>query len=452
MKNDEAGVATLEILIALAVIALSISAVIMVVFGNQSLSVDAQTTQEALYKAQAGLEEARASTHNNWDNIVSNSTTEEIFTKNTSVADVDEFVKLVNVVVNWQIQQPRSVELSTLLTDWQSALAQGSCATVSQGNWSAPALSTTIDLGATGPATAVDVKHGIAYVTANGDSTKNDFFAIDVSTGIPTILSKFSTGPGLTAVHVAGNFAYLGNTSTAAQLQIVDITNPSAAYLRKNFKLPGSNSGDTATSLYYYNHNIYLGTPKSSIAEFHIIDVSNVDNPKEVGTWEFNTSVNAIYVSNGLAYVATPDDEELKILDVHDPAKIKLVGGYNAPGGSGNGKSFVRTGLRLYLGRTVGNDELYVLHIGNINPDALASANINSTVNGLVSMGNLVFLSTTDSAMEFQVWQLSENESAFTKLSQLDLPAKATFIDCEGQTIYLTNEDPSKGLMIIASN
>lgn len=50
------GIATLEMLIALAILVVSISAVILVAFGNQAMSVDAQTNSEALYKAQAALE------------------------------------------------------------------------------------------------------------------------------------------------------------------------------------------------------------------------------------------------------------------------------------------------------------------------------------------------------------------------------------------------------------
>ena len=54
------GFATLEILIAFAVLILSISAVILLAFGNQSIIVDSRTNSEALYKAQKMLEEARA--------------------------------------------------------------------------------------------------------------------------------------------------------------------------------------------------------------------------------------------------------------------------------------------------------------------------------------------------------------------------------------------------------
>lgn len=47
--NKQRGMATLEILIAFAVLILCMGAVILVMFGNQSVSVDSQLNNEAIY-------------------------------------------------------------------------------------------------------------------------------------------------------------------------------------------------------------------------------------------------------------------------------------------------------------------------------------------------------------------------------------------------------------------
>jgi len=54
------GFITLELMIAIAVMVTSISAVILVAFGNQSLSIDTELAQRALYLAEQKLEKAGA--------------------------------------------------------------------------------------------------------------------------------------------------------------------------------------------------------------------------------------------------------------------------------------------------------------------------------------------------------------------------------------------------------
>jgi type II secretory pathway pseudopilin PulG len=54
------GGSTLELLVAFAILVTALSATVLVAFSNQSVTVDLQTNTEAIYKAQALLEEARA--------------------------------------------------------------------------------------------------------------------------------------------------------------------------------------------------------------------------------------------------------------------------------------------------------------------------------------------------------------------------------------------------------
>src|SRR3989338_9394963 len=88
-KKYMKGFATLEILIAFAVLILSISAVILLVFGNQSIIIDSQTNSEALYKAQKMLEEARAASKQDFFSVNSITTTsDDIYQKTLDVIDL----------------------------------------------------------------------------------------------------------------------------------------------------------------------------------------------------------------------------------------------------------------------------------------------------------------------------------------------------------------------------
>jgi hypothetical protein len=438
---------TVEILIALAVFTISTTATVMAAFGNQSAIVDTSMHRTAISLAQELLTENRATAASNWDAVVSTTTHSGPFTENLVVSDADDFMKSLVSTVSWQSGNiPYAVTLTTFIADIADATTEGACAATATGNWTHPTIASTIDLGSTGALTGVDVKDGIAYVTADGNGTLPDFFAVNVATSSPTILWSLDTGPGLMSVHVAGNYAYVANTSINAQLEIINLTTHTII----KYKLPGSGSGDTATTLYYDHQHVYLGTPKSTKAEFHIIDVTDPSAPHEVGTWEFGVGINAIYVSDDIAYVATPATVELQMLDVHDPTHPSSLGGFDATGSSGNGNSLARSGGRLYLGRTVGNNELYSLDINNLSHGSIGQAKIGSSVNSIATIGNLLFLATTDSTKEFQIWQAT-NDTSLAAVAHLDLPEKATAIDCEGQTIYLTTDTPSRGLLVITA-
>ena len=59
-QKSTAGFSTLELLIAFAVLTLSLTAVILVAFGNQSVAIDTELAQRALYLAAKNLDEAGA--------------------------------------------------------------------------------------------------------------------------------------------------------------------------------------------------------------------------------------------------------------------------------------------------------------------------------------------------------------------------------------------------------
>src|SRR6185503_19362106 len=102
----------------------------------------------------------------------------------------------------------------------------------------------------------------------------------------------------------------------------------------------------------------------------------------------------AIFVKGDYAYIATPNNEELTIIDVNSssPNFMQRVGGFDAPAGSGNGKSIDILVNKLYLGRTVGNKEFYILDITDpINPDILGSYDVNASINDLAVSGHYVF-------------------------------------------------------------
>jgi hypothetical protein len=256
----------------------------------------------------------------------------------------------------------------------------------------------------------------------------------------PTIIGKLNTGPGLSSLTVVNDYAFVGNTSINGQLQIIDISSPAAPVLKKTFKLPGSYTDNTtiANTLTYDSGKVYLGTQKSQITELHIIDVSEVATPLELGSYEINAGINSLLVRDGLVYVASPATEEIKIIDASDPSSLYQLGNFDAPGGSGNGKSLNAIDNTLALGRTVGGQELYQLNLVDpLRPSLLSARDLNTSINALAASPTWLFLGTTDAVKTLQIW--NTNPSQFSLNKYLHLPDKATALACGLNRLYPTS-------------
>ncbi|MBP6883687.1 MAG: hypothetical protein KBC06_00415 [Candidatus Pacebacteria bacterium] len=511
-KNSKQGFATLEILIAFAVVILCISAVVLVAFSNQSIALDSEASNEAISKAQAGLELARANSRLDFNLVNPSIATEQsgslAYTKNIDVTQIDLFTKKVTSIVSWQMAgRTLSTMLTTLLTNKEAVAGGDTCSSVPVGDWTNPKIippggyefgSDILNDTSSGfPITSIQAFNHKMYVTVNNSNGNNPgtFFILDISNPeqkpillSPTSFDNSTVGEGLNAVAIDGNgYAYVANGYTSAsancvqnhncaQLQVINIDIPANPVIVKNFKIPSITTGNKlayGTSIFYRKGIVYLGLAKANNVsnEFYVIDVGgagsgNPTNPVIMDSAKIDNGINAIYVNGKYAYVASPNDEELKIFDVSRPEDIGEVGRFNAPGGgvnNGNGKSLYLVGDKLYLGRTLLNgDEFYILN--NSSPEStlqsLGSKNIqnsgsNTSVNGIIVRDNLAFLITNK---EFQIWNISNPSNITPYTNPITLPPgsgqQGTASDCEGNYIFVGSKSSNnKGyISIITSN
>lgn len=477
-KNGKGGFSTLEILIAFAVLIISTTAVILVIFGNQSVAVDTQTNTEALSYAQAVLEDARALSRQNFGLVASkpvlNIQSGPIaYAEKLDVTDINAFTKQATSTVTWPNgARTLKITLATLLTNPTSALGGDTCNQTLSGDWTNPQLLGSADVGQNNGGTDVDVINKKAYVTTNASvGNKPDFYIMDVTNpNLPNlpILGSVETGPGLAAVHVAGQHAYVANISTLSQLQAIDISVPGFPSVVKSFRVTAA--GDTAVgnSIFYANKKIYLGLTKSTGAEFYVIDVSTPLTPILKASIEINSQVSAITVKNNIAYLAVPDDtatpgtsEQLKVLDVSqaDAGIISLLTPFSPNPSTMSGKSvhISKDGNTLYLGQGGANPghrpEFFVLDvstpysISQINSKYIPTSN-NVTVDAITVRSNLAFLWTSDTNLNFQIWDLN-NLGNPAPYGSLNTAQSATGgFDCDGNIIY-TAQKSNKALQII---
>ena len=445
IKNNQLGIITFEILIAMAILIIVISAVLPLVSGDQSISVDSQTNQEALYKAQALLEDARATSRSDFNSVITTTlTSDDIYQKQTMV-DPDSITqcgKDVKSIVTWTTEnRPLNIELTSHFSDIYTAMALGGNCDDNppSDGWNPPDTWASSNFNPGSP-TGLDALNRIVYMTGNGNpnSTKNFYIANTngvaegVSSGLfVNFANNFMANARLNDVKVAklsdGKiYAFVARNTTTNQFQVIDVSdifNPISVGIFQLANVNSSGSYPQAWRIYYYNNRVYVVTRYTAGPELHIFDVSNPASISEMGNGtELGLTANGFIIAEKnisgtlykFAYMATSSDsKELLVLDVTDPLNVTEIS--NATRNLSNpdyadGNTVFLIGNNLYFGRDSSNpDDLYVFNAANPftavgGLPIVQSVNIGTSVIGLVVSGSYIFISTPQSNSEFQVW------------------------------------------------
>lgn len=465
---------TLEILIAFAILTLSMTAIIMVVFGNQSLAVDTQTNVEALGKAQAQLEAARALSRQDFSAVITATSTwtppgNLTYNATTSVADITQCKKQATSTVAWK-EGGRTliISLTTILSDIAGALALGGDCDVNPpfADWSNPEEKSGLNID---KATGIDVAYHLAFLTLKKTpNSSEDLSIVNVtSSTTPIEISRVNVKnePGFNAIDVATStnghlYAYIANNNSVGQLLIIDVTVPTSPVFIASSTLPGITTG-VGRSIFYYDKRVYIGTSYFVCAgcnELHIYDVSTPSSPTHVDSINVNRNVNAIHVRDGLAYLATgpgtsPAHNPLKIFDVDpsSPTYKQQIGSFTATSDE-EGTSVYLLGNKLYLGlerATGGRPDFYVLNASSIVPFASRNLALNSgaaTV-GIRVAGGLAFLGTSDPNKNLMILDITK--TTLDVIGSFNFSQTTTGIDLSDNTVYLSSFSGSRSLEIV---
>ncbi len=382
---------------------------------------------------------------------------------------VEHLTKLEMVIENMSSSTMRlygndSIEnffdpLTLLTSDYANAWGRDSCSSRFSFNPTNVFLyAQGVDLGAGNVSTDLEVRNNIAYLTADSaTASAPDFYIIDMrDPGAPVIMSSLNTGPGLSALEVAGHYVYTTNLGSTNQLQVIDISNRLSPVLVTKLKLPLPNASSTApsaTSIFYSKSRVYLGTEKWEGTEFAVVDVSQPSSPQHLGGFETNTLVNDIYMRDERAYLANSDIGQMRILNVHDPTIITEIGIFSPTGyATQEGKVLSYFEEKFGLGRTTGgfnvlaNPEAFLFSTTSpVTPET--SHDIPGGVYGMLLRPPFIYLATRSPGHEFQVWKSDFSEKIFEKALGF-LPQRMT---CDGQTLYFATGD-RKGVAVLKIN
>lgn len=467
------GSSLIEILIALAVLTLGISASVMVVFGNQSLEVDNDTNSEALYQAKVLLERARASSTDDFLSINNtNIATSSIYVGRLSVTDLTPCRKEAISIVSWNVSPVRSqkIELTTNFSDITGSLAVGGdCFSSSpDSNWDNPTVfaSDTLTLG---KPTATDVLNKLVYLGSDHTpflhiasttyavlGQTNDLFVTFVNG-----FSLVDQPNALDAVHYISSgktYVYAAMNTSTKQLNVIDVTDIFNPVLVASSTLANtSGSFPEGWIIAYFDNRLYVINRETAGAEFHIFNVSNPINPIELGSGTaLNITVEDIAIQEKkiggvrkrFAYLATDQNSaELKVYDITDPSNTGtiseiVVARQDLPGNQ-DGASVYVIGNKLYFGRqSAGEADLYIYNTNDptLGLLTIGSADIGTGVLDIIVAGKLGFLATPKAGQKTQIWNISNFPIThivsynFGNIADQGIDYEADFLYVTGQT------------------
>lgn len=476
-ENEQKGGSTLEILLAFAILVLSISAVILVGFGNQSVAVDTETNTEALYLAQGMLENSRVDSRSDFFSVLSTPTIGSLigplsYEKKLDVIDITQCKKEVKSSVGWNPSsvRPQMIELTTILTDIAGTLALGGdCDTEPPGDWDNPHSAVSINISGQSDSTDIDVQNSFIYLTTDPSASgKDDFFIYEFNPQNLTLAerARLDVSSGLNAVDVAGDYAYIANNETSRQLIIMDISDSNSPQIIASSTLPQMSSG-VGRSINYYNNKVYIGTqylacpPSCSPGqnnEFHIYDVSNPINPTWMGSLNINHNVNKISVQGDFAYLATSaNDGELMVVNISDPNNIlhpDITGMKFNTTGNQDGTGLYILGNKAYLGLWRGSGtgnasnlhDFYVLDITNPSSITLSGSkdlgiSNNAGVVGIRVKGRLAFIVLDQPTFGFKIINIFEPSLPdHTVCTTMNFSENASGMDMENDFVFTANK------------
>jgi hypothetical protein len=308
-----------------------------------------------------------------------------------------------------------------------------------------------IDIGIGNPSTDMEVRNGMVYLVADSSTaSKPDLFIIDTEKN--QILSSLNTGPGIRSLEVVGPYIFLAQASTLNELQVIDIHDRKNPILISQLKLSlptPTSTAPFASSIFYRNGFVYLGTEKWNGEEFRIIDVSDVYTPKSLGSFETNTLVNDIYVEKDIAYLATSDEKQMRVLDISDRTKPVLIDSFSPSGWqTQEGKVLNYFEEILSFGRTVGgfnvinNHESFIFSTSTIS--TYNSIDVPGGVYGVWNRPPYIFLLTHFITEEFQVYKNGFGEKIYT----YDFSNEPVKMVCDLKDFYFATGD-SSGYLIL---
>ncbi|MBN1331419.1 hypothetical protein JW978_00870 [Candidatus Dojkabacteria bacterium] len=434
-KKTTAAFSLVEVLLAIAMLAIITTAVFGAVFYAQESSVVVTNRNRALYLAEEGLNAAQAIRDDDFANLIDgtyglssgsnqwifngSSDTVDIFTREIEISTVDATTKQILSRITWTQNAGREgqIELVTYLSDiYISEIIEPLV------SWAIPNIALNMDLPGNDNGIKIQIIGNYAYILRG--SGNYEFSIYDISNPLaPSLVGNTATTGTPTNFFVVGNYAYVTSTDNTQELQIYDITTPATPTFVSSVNLNGNGN---AQSVYVEGTYAYVGRVKNNRDEFEVVNLATIASPTISDTLEIGEGVNSIRKSgNNLFIGTTRSTSELQVVNVTNPADVSVSYIYDLPGNDlVNDLELVDN--NLFTATNAGY--VYVLDV--TNPASF-------TITGTYDAGGSVTGISVDSINEYLFLASSLHDYEFQVIDISNLSAPALF----GSAIYATLND-----------
>lgn len=451
------GIATIELLIALAVGVIMISGATMLSLGGQTAGLDTELAEHGLYKTSSVTEVTMGEVAGLWNGAAGVVTAfgADFYNPASKIADISPCLKLVSGSTSHD-DYDKGRDFGQGLESLVASVAQaralgGGCDPFPPEVWDTPRVfGSTPPNVIDGEGTGIDVASiggkKYAFVTSNNSSgSKSDFWVIDITdSDDPLLVASIEAGGcrtvpsepkscGLNSVDVGDGYAYVTNMlstkdTSSEELIVIDVgTDPLDPRIVKKVTLgitpncPGAYCPGGAQIARYQNHRVFVGTHRIGGAEFHAFDVTDPTNPSPQGSLNLEHNINDISINGNYAFLATSNNSgEVMVMNISGavPTNTGIVFGAD---GNEDGEAIYVLGDQLYLGRDrtpAARSDFYILDVSKLlasappNEVIISSKNLSlgasaEGVTALTVQGTYAFLGISGSSDPFHVWDVS---------------------------------------------
>lgn len=461
------GISTVEILVALTVMTLAITASATVGIGVPNIIADAKNASVALEKARIALLDGL---------LISEPLEDENFLRKISH---QEWTTSRSVV--------HTIELSTITKSDDESEA---CDPFTSGDWSHPVLarSYAVDESLGLPAavysiSSLSISPGMLAIGigSTSEAAKPTLLLFQlIGTSSSRLLGAFDNAStsriGNNAVASEGQYVFSGNAfssassatcnagASCAQVNVYAKSGLISSLVLATTTVPFASRADGTNApvsiLTYYRGFLYVGLQKTVRGdEFNIIDARDPTHLRWVSGYPVGRTVNSITIRDSLAYIGTDDpSRELMIFDVRNPAQPALYSVWDAPGSStfGYGSASTVFGDSVRFGRTysASDPEFELLRVKGASTTEIARLDSGTSkdpesVRALLTQDRLTFMLLTH-----RLDVLDTHDHITVKLiGSYSLPpgSQATALACRNNQLYLgrTEGDGSGHLDIL---
>lgn len=183
-----------------------------------------------------------------------------------------------------------------------------------------------VNLPNNGSAKSIFVQGAVGYAIM---SDKLYLFDLSNKTGTRPVLSSVSLAGMGSSVYVVGTYAYVSNSSSSNQLQIINVSNPSSPALVSSLTVSGSTGRDVYVSA--DQTRAYLVTAGSvAQPEFFLINSENKTSPNVISTYDTNgmdPQAVDVVLANGRAIIVGTGGEEYQVVSIYQESALVRCGG-----------------------------------------------------------------------------------------------------------------------------